>query len=243
MISSGDTLPLIEEIVGRRRLTIDAIVYGPADGGHPEQWHTIVSPEPVEAARGQTYWAGPYFPKEKIDAMRNGYLIEKLSHFDVEGRGVWVEITGRRESYRGGQVAVDSPDFPEHTIEEYWDRGFCINSMTHNGQRWGLVMTRVECRQRWWSNLEAEEMVDKMKKFWDKNYVVTSLSWAGKKKWILVMTYGRNDYPEAVHWEEFLPETLIQGRIREGYRVSHIGYNRYWVVVMTQVPRGMKGMP
>lgn len=240
---SGDTLPDMQQSIWDKGLAIDAIAYGPSDrsGVQGYQWHVIASPDRDLTGR-QRFSVGPDFPENWITAgWTNGQWIEELSYYS----GTWIAIMGSRASYRRGrQIWFNWQDFPEDEIDKKWDEGLCISSVTQDGKRWGIVMTEAQCTQKWWSGLSGDELVEIAEEHWEDDFFITSMIWTDSRKWVLVMTHGRSGYGEKWYVKDFLPHSLISGDVRNGYRVSHMNYDGDdWVVVMTQLPRGIKGSP
>lgn len=180
-----------------------------------------------------------YFPQEEIkEGWNDNYYITALSYGKVPtGEEVWVVVMSKNAGY-SDQIWRTRSYFPQEEIEEGWQQGYYITSLTHGKSKgenvWALVMSKDPyiSEQRWYTRSYFPK--EEIKKAWEDGFSVASVNY-GDGLWALVVDKDSRYGLQRWYTRDYYPKDEIKEGWDLGYDINHLAYgDGLWAVVMSK---------
>lgn len=141
----------------------------------------------------------------------------------------------------GGQAdsqAVAPPVYESGIVSEFidekWNEGFAITSLTFGNSAWSVVMSERADDPQQSLQLQDTLPTDYIDTKWSEGFEITGLAF-GDNQWVVVMSRGLEPQRQTLKAETAFPSQYIDQKWAEGLDLAHMAYgNGQWTVVMSE---------
>ena len=124
--------------------------------------------------------------------------------------------------------------FPKTDINDLWNSGYDINSLTYSKNKWIIDFTKKKTynSQKWSTNKEFPK--ENIGKGWEDGYTISSITY-GNGVWAVNMSKGTGYYEQIWRTRKLYPKEEIDKAWQQGKQITQLSYHDgLWVLIMSK---------